>query len=217
MELLELKSAWNALDDLVIHKDHVNEKVISESMHSKSKAEIASIRSNLQLKFTIAGLSVIAAISLSILAFINPAYNPLDFAFSQKESTICFLFMAFAISAMFIFNYQAYNKIKVIQESAYDLKTNLEAFIKSMKRAINFNIWSDTFMTPIFVTWIYYAYAFKNHSLTFDNRGIMLLIIPLLVGTLSFLLQSYMQGLKFGNYLHRLQSYLDSLKKNSDD
>ncbi len=82
-----------------------------------------------------------------------------------------------------------------------------------MKRAISFNILSDALMTPIIFTWLYYAYAFRDRSLGFDLPTMLLLILPIVIGLSSYFLQKFVQHLKFGKYLNRLTSYLDSLQK----
>jgi hypothetical protein len=94
-----------------------------------------------------------------------------------------------------------------------NLKENLRHFISAMKEAIAFNIYSDVIITPIIFTWAYYAYAFKDHTLDFDVRTALLFILPILVGQLSYLLGKFIQHLKFGKYLDRLSSYLESLQK----
>jgi len=68
-------------------------------------------------------------------------------------------------------------------------------------------------MTPIIVTWVYYAYAFRDHPFDTDLRTVFLFILPILAGVLPYLLGRFMQQLKFGKYLDRLSGYLESLKK----
>ena len=217
MDMIEIKSAWTLLQEEVIINDMVNENEIFNSVHGKSKSEISKIKRGLHLKFIIALLSVIAAIGLAVTSFTDSSFNPLDFIFSPVESTIFFLAMALSVSVLVYFNYQAYRQIKGIQHSSLNLKENLRSFIKAMRKAIAYNIFSDAFITPIIFAWVFYAYAFKDHQLGFDLRTALLFVLPVLVGFLSYFFQKFMQRLKFGRYLDRLKSYLDSLQKNSSE
>ena len=217
MDLLELKSAWTLLQQDVISNDKVDENEILNAVHDKSKSEISKIKRGLHLKFIIASLSIIATTGIAVTSFTNSLFNPLDFIFSAIESATFFLVMAVSISVMVYFNYQAYSQIKSIQNSSLNLKDNLISFIKAMRKAIAFNIFSDTFITPIIFFWVYHAYAFKEHQLGFDSRTVLLFVLPILIGILSYFLQRFMQRLKFGKYLDRLTNYLDSLQKKSSE
>lgn len=215
MEIIELKSAWNLLQQEIISNDQVDESKIVNTLHSKSKSEIAKIKRSLLLKFIIASLSVLATIGLAILSVSLPATNPLDFVFSPQESASFFLVMAITISIVVYFNARAYAQIKAIQQSSFNLKDNLKSFIDAMKKAIYFNVLSDTIVTPIIFTWVYYAYAFKDHVIGFNLRTALLFVLPILIGVISYFLQRLMQHLKFGKYLDRLNDYLEDLKNNS--
>ncbi len=217
MEIIEIKSAWTLLQREVIINDKVNESEIFNSVHGKSKSEISKIKRGLHLKLIIASLSVIVATGLVIASFTDPSFNPLDFYFSPIESAIFFLVMAILVGLMLFFNYQAYRQIEGIQNSSLNLMENLKSFINAMQKAIAFNIYSDTLMTPVIFAWVYYAYAFKESSLGFDLRTVLLFILPILIGILSYFIQRFIQHLKFGNYLSRLIAYLDSLEKNSSE
>jgi len=217
MDLIELKSAWNLLQQDVISKDTVEEDKIMTSVHSKSKSEISKIKRGLHIKFVIASVSIVFAAALAFLSILKPALNPLDFIFSPLESAAFLGLMAFTLAAMVYFNLRAYSQIEAVESSALNLKENLQNFIGAMKKAIAFNIFSDAFMTPIIFAWLYYAYAFKNQQLDFDLRTALLFILPILIGVLSYLFQKFIQHLKFGKYLSRLNDYLDSLQKKSTE
>lgn len=212
MDLIELKSAWDLLQKDVINNDKVDDEKLRESIHSKSKSEISKIKRGLQVKFVIGSASIVLAAAFALLSMIKPAFNPLDFIFSPVESAAFLGIMAITLAAMVVFNLRAYTQIEAVEFSALNLKENLEHFIKAMKQAIAFNIYSDMFITPIIVTWVYYAYAFRDHPLDTDLRTAFLFILPILSALLSYLLARYMQQLKFGKYLDRLYGYLDSLQ-----
>lgn len=215
METIELKSAWKLLQQEIISNDQVDESKITNTLHSKSKSEISKIKKGLQLKFVIAVLSTIVAIGLAIVSIASPTTNPLDFVFSPQESASFFMVMAITIGIVIYFNVKAYTQIKAIQHSSLNLKNNLKSFIDAMKKAIAFNILSDTIVTPIIFTWVYYGYAFKEHSLGFNLRTALLFVLPILIGVLSYYLQRLMQHLKFGKYLDLLNDYLEDLQNNS--
>jgi len=217
MDIIELKSVWNLLQQDIISKDRVEVNKIMASIHSKSKSEISKIKNSLHFKFIIASLSIVAAISLAIATILKPTINPLDFVFSPLESVLFFIIMAISVAVMVFFNYRAYIQIRDIQQSDLNLKDNLKNFIKAMKKAIAFNIFSDTLMTPILAAWLYYAYAFKNQSLGFDFRTLLLFLLPILIGLFSYFLQRFVQHLKFGKYLNRLSAYSKSLENNSTE
>jgi len=211
MDLIELKSAWSLLQQDVHNKDRVDESKIINAIHGKSKSEIFKIKRGLHLKFVIASLAIIGAFGLAAASFINSSFSPLDYVFSPIESATFFSVMAVSISMMLYFNYQAYKQIKSIQYSSLNLKDNLKSFIIAMRKAIAFNIFSDTLMTPLIFAWVFYAFAFRSHQLGFNLRTVLLFVLPILVGFMSYIFQRFMQGLKFGKYVDRLNSYLDSL------
>ena len=213
MEFTEFKSSWNLLQQDVITTDTVDKSTIKRSVHSKSKSEISKIKRGLHIKFVIGSVSIVFAAALALLSLLNPAFNPLDFIFSPTETAAFLGVMALSLAAMVIFNLRAYTKIEAVETSALNLKENLQHFIDAMKKAIAFNIYSDVLITPIIITWAYYAYAFKSHTLAFDGRTALLFILPILTGVFSYLLGKFIQNLKFGKYLGRLSSYLDSLQK----
>lgn len=214
MDLIELKSAWNLLQQDVISKDTVDEERILTSVHSKSKSEISKIKRGLQVKFIMGSLSIVFAAALAFLSIINPALNPLDFIFSPVETAAFLGIMALTLAAMINFNLRAYTQIESIESSAMNLKENLQHFIEAMNKAIAFSIYSDTFITPVIVSWAYYTYAFREQPLDADFRTAFLFILPILAGVLSYLAGRFMQQLKFGKYLDRLNGFLESLQKN---
>lgn len=213
MDMTELKLAWSVLQQEVVDRDRVDEETITAMLHRKSQSEISKIRRGLYLKFIIASLAILAATGLALLSVYNGAPGPLGAIFSPVESASLFGVLALSVSIMVYFNFKAYLQIKAIQSSSLNLKDNLRAFIGAMERAIAFNIFSDTFMTPVVTTWAYYAYAFQDYDPGPDLRTVMLVLLPILTGPVSYFSQRYMQQLKFGQYLTRLRAYLLEIEK----
>lgn len=214
MDVMELKLAWGVLQQEVVDRDRVDEETITAMLHRKSGSEISKIKRGLYLKFIIASLAILAAVALALLSVYNGAPGPLDAIFSPVESASLFSVLALSVSIMVYFNFKAYLQIKAIQSSSLNLRDNLRAFIGTMERAIAFNIFSDTFMTPVVTAWAYYAYAFQDHDPGLDLRTVMLVLLPILIGPVSYFSQRYLQQLKFGQYLAQLKAYLLELEKN---
>ena len=212
MEILELKSHWALLQQEVAEQDFKSEDTLAERIHQKSRLELSQIKKSLHTKFVIAGGAILVGLGIIIAILLDQSFNPLDFALNPQESIWFYGIMVLSLAIMLIFNLTAYNRIKKADGSSANIKENLEAFIQSMKVAIKFNIYSDTFVTPVIFTWVYYIYAYKEATIEFDLRGILLIVLPVGIGVLSYFIQRHMQRLKFGNYLSRLKSYLGELK-----
>ncbi len=214
MDLTAIKFAWSLLQDTTLEEDKVDKQAIQRALYHKSKSEIAIIRRSLHIKFIIATMAILIAVALACMSVIETESNPMSFIFSPTESLVFYSVLALSVSIMVFYNYAAYQQMKLVERSSLNLKENLIFFIKAMNRAIDFNIFSDTLMTPIIFTWVYYAYAFKNRDLELDLRTALLFILPILIGILSFFTQKFMQQLKFGKYLDELKVYLNELQKN---
>lgn len=217
MDFIELQSAWAVLQQDINRNDTVDEDKILSTVHSKSKSEISKIKRGLHLKFIIASLAILVALGLVMVSFLSPDMNPLNFIFSPKVSSIFYSIMALSVSIMVYFNYKAYVEIKAVQTTNIDLKENLKSFIDAMNKAIAFNIFSDAFMTPIVFTWVFYAYAFKDQTLGFDLKTFLLFTLPFAIALLSYFFQKFMQYLKFGKYVMKLNTYYDALENKSKE
>lgn len=218
MELAELQTAWRLVDAEIQSRDSVKEPVLAESIHRRSHSELADIKRALQQKFVIGGLVAAISVGASLASMLAPEeFHPLDFIFKAGETAFFYATLAVSLSVMLGFNYRAYRAIKAIEQQAENVRTTLRQFVSVMEKSIRFNIYSDTFMSPIFISWFYYAYAFRDQPLTWGPRAAVLFILPVLVGFLSFYVQRYIQHLKFGQYLERLKTYLKSLDLEKDN
>lgn len=212
MELAELQTAWSLISADIQSKDTVSEQVVEKTMHRRSHAELASIKRALQWKFLIGSVTAAISFGASLASVLAPEhFHPLDFLFGAGETTLFYTTLTASISVMLGFNYRAYRAINLMECQAESIKNALREFIRIMEAAIRFNIYSDTFMSPIFFTWFYYAYTYRELELAWDIKALILLLLPIVVGVVSFYFQKYMQHLKFGRYLERLKTYWESL------
>ncbi len=214
MELAELQVAWNTINTSVIEEDRLDEQAVSQLLRKKSNAELSNLKRALHFKFIMAGTISVICIVAAFLSFAYPEdFHPLDFLFSASETTLFYITLAIALLTMLRFNLRAYREIKIVQSSTLSLKESLQRVIKAMETAISFNIYSDTFMSPVFFTWFYYAIAYKNHALSLDLRALILVCVPIVVGLFSYYFQRFMQQMKFGNYVDRLREYLEEVSQ----
>ncbi|MEQ8242374.1 hypothetical protein [Fulvivirga sp.] len=213
MELAELKSSWKIADAT---SEFVDETLISKAIHKKPAGELAKIKWSLHFKFIFGGS---AALICTVFTFLSIAYHqkftPLDTHFSSLETTLFYGSLALSLLIMIWFNYRAYRQIQIVLTQPDSIKSTLKRFIKSMESAIRFNIYSEALMSPIFITWLYYAYVFDNRTFDWDVFGLVLLLLPFAIGAFSYYFQRYAQKLKFGNYLSRLKSYYEGLDEKS--
>lgn len=213
MELVELKSIWHLINADINQSNFVDEQIIAETIHKKSETEVGKIRRALQFKLAIGGFVWLLGVGLMIGIFIEPnKFNTLDSIFSPYETIVFYSTLILSLATMLWFNYQAYRNIATAEAQALPLKKSLEVVISGMKKAMKFNIYSDTFMSPIIITWLLYAYAYRGDQFTWDWRILIIVSAPFVIGVLAYLLQRYMQKLKFGNYVKRLESYLEELE-----
>lgn len=216
MELLELQANWQLFNDNVIKNDFVETTTIGNSIHQKSKSEISSIKRSMHFKFIIGSVTMLIGLGMTAAMYLAPDFNPLSNFLSRSESLGFYIIISVALGAMITVNHRAYKQIKQLSESTSNLKEGLSNFTRSMRKAMNFNIYSDALMSPVFITWIYYAYAFKNQTIGWDVGSLVLFGLPVAIGLFSYYFQRYAQHLKFGRYVSRLEGYLQSLEENSE-
>ncbi len=214
MELVELKSVWQLVNADIKEKDFVDDKILIDTIHQKSETELGKIRIALKIKLIVGSLVGILGLALLLGLFIAPQkFNTLDSIFSEYETMVFYSTLIISLSAMLWFNYQSYKKVAASETQALTLKESLDMVIQAMKKSIRFNIYSDALMSPIVLTWLVYAYVYHDRNFEFDLLGIIILILPILVGYLAYFVQRYTQKLRFGKYVDKLESYLYELQK----
>jgi membrane-associated HD superfamily phosphohydrolase len=217
MDLIELKSAWTLLQQDVISNDKVDEQLIGQSIHQKSQSEITGIKRAMHTKFIVGSVVMLIGLLTTAALIFSADYNPLSRFLDRQEALIFYIIITISLGAMIVVNHYAYKQIDFLTKNPNNIRQALENITLSMRKAMRFNIYSDTFISPIFITWIYYAYAFKSESMGWNILTLILIVLPILFGILSFYLTRYTQHLKFGQYVDRLEGYLDSLQKNSSE
>ncbi|WP_420386570.1 hypothetical protein [Roseivirga sp.] len=215
MELLELKATWQLFDHEVIQKDFVNEKTVNQSIRQKSKTEVNHIKKGMYYKFAMGGTASSVGFVMIMLTLSDISFNPLEKFFNPTESLVFFAMLTLSLWIMLFFNLKAFRQIQKLEKAPENLKKGLEGIVSSMRSAMTFNIYSEALLSPIFMTWLYYAFAFKNHDLAYDIRTLILLLLPIASGVFGYCFQRYMQGLKFGQYVQKLEAYLKEFKENS--
>ncbi len=216
MELLELQTTWQLFNDNVIKNDFVEPTTIGNSIHQKSKSEISGIKRSMHYKFIFGTITMLIGLGMTAAMYFAPDFNPLSNFLSHSESVGFYIIITLALGVMIAVNHRAYKQIKQLNESASNLKQGLSNFTRSIRKAMNFNIYSDALMSPVFITWIYYTYAFKNQPIGWDVGSLVLFVLPVATGLFSYYFQRYAQHLKFGRYVSRLEGYLQSLEEKSE-
>ncbi len=209
MELLELQLAWQSWSDQDIQNYRVDETVISQSLTKQSQSEIALIKRAMRIKFFVGGLAALTAIGLSLFSWIKPV----ELDFSPVEASALFAVLALSIMIMLSFNYRAFLGLQKVQASSLDLKSSLSQVIRLIRNVMNINVYSDALMTPVLVVWITYANISTRGEFLWNKHGWILAGLALGLFCFSYFFQRYTQQLKFGRYVDRLQSYLDTLEK----
>mgnify|MGYP000185406337 CR=1 FL=1 len=208
----ELLLAWEEvqIEDL----RNIEPQEMHQLMHRPSQLELAQIKRSLRLKFLIGGAVFVLFLILATGSFFNTqALQYLEIEISPLNIQLFLWSITISLSLMLAINYRAYQRLQALQTRAHSLKAMLEEFILAMEKAIRFNIYSDTLMTPILITWAYYIKAYEKTAFQWGLQAAFLLLLPLIIGTLSYYFQRYQQELRFGQYLQRLKSILRSLEE----
>lgn len=214
MELTELKSIWELISADFLTKHSVSEGIVIETIRKKSNTEISKIKRSMLWKLGLGALSTFIIIALLIVTIIeSKGFKILRVSLNTTEASMFFGSLALSILVMLWFNYKAYRKIIRFQFLKYNLRESLQAVVDAMETAIKVNIYSDTVLTPIVITWLFYMNYYKNRPLEWNNGALYLILLPIAVGILVLYFQRFIQKVKFGNYVNNLKAYLESLKK----
>ncbi|WP_432410849.1 hypothetical protein [Rasiella sp. SM2506] len=215
MELLELKSVWNAVVDETISKDNVDEFVVEKSIKKDSKSVLAKIRRVMYFKFSLGGLSLLVSFVMLIGSFINPEqFTFYEAIFDLTDNRIFLATIIVFMSAMLSWNFKAFREIKRFETKATTIKESLKKFIHIMGRTIKLNVYSGVTFNSIAFGWIAYLLNNKKGFIegTFEVTLLVLFVI-IISAVVFYFLSRYEQKVKFGNYLNQLKSNLEDLNE----
>ena len=215
MELMELKSVWDAVLVDTISKERVDEFVVEKSIRKDSNSVLAKIKRVMYIKFSFGGLSLFICLMLLIGSYTSPT----KFAFYENIFDVQDnrFFLAIAIIflvGMLSWNFKAFREIKRFEARTKSVKESLTNFIGIMGKTIQLNIYSSVAFNSIAFGWI--SYLVNNRKgFVEDTLQITLIVIAVIaIGAVAFyLLSSYGQKVKFGNYLNQLKCSLKDLQE----
>lgn len=215
MELLELKSVWDAVVDDTIAKDNVDEFVVEKSIKKDSKSVLAKIKRVMYFKFALGGISMILCIAMFIGSFINPEkFTFYESLFDLTDNRIFLATVVLFLLAMLSWNFKAFREIKRFETKATTVKESLTRFISIMERTIKLNVYSGAAFNSVAFGWICYLANNKKGFVEGTFQTTLMVILATILGAVIFYyLSRYEQKLKFGNYLNQLKSYLKDLQE----
>lgn len=215
MELLELKSVWNAVVDQTISTEKVDEFVVEKSIKKDSKSVLGKIKKVMHFKFLFGTITLLVCMAMLIGSFISPKeFTFYESFFDVTDNRIFLVTIIVFISAMLSWNFRAFSEIKHFEKSPTSIKESLKRFIAIMGKTIKLNIYSGVAFNSIAFGWIAYLVNNKNHFVEGAFQVTLLVVLVIIVGAVVFyLLSSYEQKVKFGNYLNQLKSNLEDLNE----
>jgi hypothetical protein len=215
MELLELKSVWQAVVEDTIAKDKVDGFVVEKSIKKDSKSVLAKIKRVMYFKFSLGGLSVVICIAMLIGSFINPTkFTFYEKIFDETDNRIFLATIILFMVAMLSWNLRAFREIKQFETTTATVKESLKRFIGIMGQTITLNIYSGVVFNSIALGWIFYL---LNNRKGFAEGTLQITLMVLAVIVISavvfYFLSRYEQKIKFGNYLKQLKTNLKDLSE----
>ena len=215
MELLELKSVWNAVVHETISKDKMDEFVVETSIKKESKTVLAKIKKVMYLKFVVGGFSLILGVLILLGTFIEPEkFTFYETIFDLTDNRMFLATIIIFMSAMLSWNFRAFREIKRFETRTTTIKESLYKFIDLMGRTIKLNVYFGTVFNCVALGWICYL---VNNKIGFAEGLFQITLIAILVTAVGavvfYFLSRYEQKLKFGNYLSQLKSNLEDLNE----
>tara|TARA_R110002072_G_scaffold106447_2_gene232484 strand:+ start:27777 stop:28448 length:672 start_codon:yes stop_codon:yes gene_type:complete len=216
MELLELKSVWNAVVDETISTNNVDKFVVEKSIKSDSKSVLAKIKRVMYLKFSIGILSLILSSVMLVGTFIKPTkFSFYESIFDLIDNQVFLATIIVFMSAMLSWNFRAFREIKHFETRATNVKESLKKFINIMGKTIRLNVYSGAAFNSLALGWICYLVNNNKGFVQETYQIALLIILAIIVGAVLFYyLSRYEQKMKFGNYLNQLKTNLEDLKEN---
>lgn len=215
MELLELKSVWNAVVDETISNDTIDTFVVEKSIKKDSKSVLGKIRRVMYFKFIFGTTTLLVCLVMFIGSFINPVqFIFLEPIFDLIDNRFFLVTVSIFMIAMLSWNFKAFREIKRFQTSATTIKESLRKFIDIMGKTIKLNVYSSVAFNSAAVGWISYLVNNKKGFVEGIFQITLMVALVTTVGAVVFyFLSRYEQKIKFGNYLNQLKSILEDLNE----
>lgn len=215
MELLELKSVWNAVVDDAIAKDNVDAFVVEKSIKKDSKSVLAKIKRVMYFKFALGGLSLAIGVIMLIGSFIEPQqFTFYESIFDLMDNRIFLATVILFMAAMLSWNFKAFREVKQFETSSSTIKESLKRFIGIMGRTIKLNVYSGVAFNSIAFGWVCYLLNNRKGFVEGTLQITLMVIAVIGIGAVIFyFLSSYEQKVKFGNYVNQLKSNLKDLQE----
>ena len=215
MEILELKSVWNAVVEDTISKDSVDEFMVENSIKEDSKSVLTKIKKVMYIKFSIGGLSLIVCSAMLVGSFIEPEkFTFLESIFNLIDNRVFLATIIIFMSAMLSWNFKAFRAINLFETNSSNVKASLARFINIMGQTIKLNIYSGAIFNAMALGWIFYLINNKKSYITGTIETILITTSVFISGVVLFyFLSQYEQKIKFGNYLNQLKSNLEDLQE----
>ncbi|MGB3468232.1 MAG: hypothetical protein WBA74_23300 [Cyclobacteriaceae bacterium] len=215
MELLELKSVWDVVVKDTIARDHVDDFVVAKVIKKDSKALLSKIKRVMYAKFVLGGVTLVAGIVMVIGLFAEPdKFTFLEKIFSLTENKVFLSSVVLFVAGMLSGNYFAFREIARFNYGV-NLHTSLQRFIKIMEQTIKLNVYSGSIFNSVALTWIFYAFTYRNEPFQWNISGFgSVMIVSVLAFIVMYIISRYEQRLKFGNHLDQLKSQLKEMEEN---
>ena len=213
MELLELKSVWDAVVDDTLSKDTMDASGVAECIRKDSKSVLAQLKKAMYVKFSLGGLFLFVFLVLLTGSYLEPEqYTFYEAIFDVTDNRIFLGAGILFLTVMLSWNIRAFRAIRHFERSATSIKESLKRFIPVMNGTIQLNVYSSAIFDSIALGWICYLVNRKTGFVegSFQIAGLVLLAV--ILGAIVFYsLARLKQKVKFGNYLNQLKSNLEDL------
>ena len=216
MELVELKSVWEAVVEESISKDTIDVYGVEQTISKDSNSVLAKIKRVMYFKFLLGFFFLFLFLFLLLGSFLNPEKFTFYEAILDTQDNQIFLVTGILfITAMLSCNYRAFREIIFFEASASTVKESLRRFIGIMEKTIRLNIYISTAFDSIALGWIAYLVNKKAGLVEGAIQLSALVIVAALIGAVVFyFIAHFKQKVKFGNYLDQLKSNLEDLNEN---
>ena len=218
MELLELKSIWEKATAQEGTGENLTPQQVQLVIKKRSNTAISKIKREMKFKIWFLGfMGALCMIFAPVLFFLEKEELPLSSILEPLE--VCIIYFSMG-AVIFIFSRQiksTHDKIVHYQKTSSDLKTSINGIIKLMHKIMKLAVTIGGVMTPLLITWIVFAFLYKDTAFSFDIRILYVLIIAFICHKLFSFLEARIQNKKYGKYVDALKQCLHELETDHAD